>query len=206
MPALEAILKLSRMKLVNRFEVKLPLQEAWAVLLDVPRVARCLPGAELVAPVDAETYRGKIAVRLGPVNLSFSGTARFAEIDETQRRVTIKAKGSEEKGRGGAEATAEMTLAEASPGASLVTVMTDLALHGAVAQYGRGAAMIEGVAQELVDRFAANLKVEILGSEAEREAARERARRGVSVFGLFFAALWRWVRRHFAAEAKGAIR
>ncbi len=190
------------MKIDNGFDVPLSPAEAWRVLLDIERVARCVPGVELTERVDPETYRGKVTVRLGPVALSFAGTARFVEVDEAARRVRVKANGTETKGRGGAEAMTEFTLAEAAPGRTHVAVKTDLALNGAVAQYGRGAAMIGAVAQQLIDHFAANLKLEIEGSEAERVAAQAEARRGVWVFALFFGALWRAIRWLFAFGPK----
>ncbi len=192
------------MKIDNHFDVPLPPADAWRVLLDIERVARCVPGVELTEKVDPETYRGKVAVRLGPVALSFAGTARFIEIDEAALRVRVKANGTESKGRGGADAVTEFTLTEATPRQTRVTVKTDLALNGAVAQYGRGAAMIAAVAQQLIDQFAATLKVEIAGSEAERAVAQAEAQRAVSVFGLFCGALWRAIRRLFAFGPKKA--
>lgn len=194
------------MKIENSFTVPLPPAEAWRVLLDVERVARCVPGAELTEKIDPQSYRGKVAVRLGPVALSFAGIARFIEIDAAARRVRVKASGTESKGRGGAEATAEFALLEAAPGTTRVAVHTDLALNGAVAQYGRGAAMIAGVAQQLIDQFAATLKIEIEGSAAERAAAQLEARQGASVVSLFLGTLWRAIKRLFAASPKGAVR
>jgi len=182
------------MKIENGFELPLPIAQAWRVLLDIERVARCVPGAELTEKLDAGAYRGKIAVRLGPVALTFNGTARFVEIDEAARRVRVTANGSETKGRGGAEATAQFTLTEAKPGQTCVAIATDLALNGAVAQYGRGAAMIGAVAQSLVDQFAAKLRSELAGGAAVRPAEAE-ASRPVSALALVFSALWRAIRR-----------
>jgi uncharacterized protein len=192
------------MKIDNGFDVPLPPAEAWRVLLDIERVARCVPGVELTEKLDPQTYRGKVAVRLGPVALSFAGVARFVEIDEAARRVRVKASGTESKGRGGAESVTEFALAEGRPGETRVAVATDLALNGAVAQYGRGSAMIAGVAQQLIDQFAATLKTEIEGSEAERAAAQAEARRGVSILALFVGALKRAIRRLFDFGPKEA--
>ncbi len=194
------------MKIANSFEVPLPPQEPWRVLLDIERVARCEPGVELTEKRDAETYRGKIGVRLGPVALSFAGTARFVEIDEASRRVRIKASGTEGKGRGGAEALAAFRLSEATPGVTRVDIDTELSLNGAVAQYGRGTAMIASVAQQLVDQFAARIKLEIEGSEAERGEAAAEARREISVLGLVFGAVWRAIRRLFAPRSHSTAR
>jgi len=192
------------MKIDNAFDVPLPAAAAWPVLMDFERVARCLPGAELAEKVDARTYRGKIALRLGPVALVFYGTARIVEADEELHRARVTASGTEAKGRGGAEAMAEFALIETAPRTTRVTVRSDLVLNGAVAQYGRGAAVIAGVAQELFDRFAAALKVEIEGGASALEAARVETRRGVSVFGLVFGALWRFVKQRLPRPLKGA--
>ena len=189
------------MKIENGFDLPLPVTEAWRVLLDIERVARCVPGAELTEKLDPDSYRGKIAVRLGPVALSFNGMARFIEIDEAARRVRVKANGSESKGRGGAEASAQFALAEIAPRQTHVAITTDLALNGSVAQYGRGAAMIGAVAQQLVDQFAARLGAE-LSSETPAAAAPAAPARPISGFRLVFAALWRAIRRMVAPPSR----
>ena len=192
------------MKIENGFDLPLPAAEAWRVLLDIERVARCVPGAELTEKLDPDSYRGKIAVRLGPVALSFNGTARFVEIDEAARRVRVKANGSESKGRGGAEASAQFALAEIGPRQTHVAITTDLALNGSVAQYGRGAAMIGAVAQQLVDQFAARLGAE-LSSEATAPAEIAAPLRPISGFRLVFAALWRAIRRMVAPRSRREV-
>lgn len=192
------------MKIENGFDVPLPPADAWRVLLDIGRVVPCLPGAELLETIDADTYKGRVAVRLGPVAVSFVGTARIEERDEARHRVRVKAIGTEAQGRGGAQATVEFSLAAATPRTTRVAIVTDLALNGAVAQYGRGSAMIADMAQQMVNRFAANLKVQIEGSEAERAASAAAARQGMSGIGLFLGALWRALRRLFGAGAARA--
>jgi uncharacterized protein len=183
------------MKIENGFDVPLPPAEAWRVLMDIERVAPCLPGAELLETIDGGTYKGRVAVRLGPVAVSFQGLARFDQIDELSRRARIAASGTEQKGRGGAQATVEFALHETGPRATHVAIVTDLSLNGAVAQYGRGTAMIQDMAQQMVGRFAAALKVQIEGSELERRAAVAEAAKGVSGIALFLGALWRAVKR-----------
>jgi carbon monoxide dehydrogenase subunit G len=183
------------MRLENHFDVPLAPPQAWRVLLDIERVAPCLPGAELIEVIDPQTYKGRVSVRLGPVAVSFVGTAKIEEADEAAHRVRVKASGTEAKGRGGAQAVVEFTLAPTAPRTSHVHIVTDLTLNGAVAQYGRGAAMIADMAQQMVNRFAENLKVQIEGSESERAAAVAQAQKGVSGFALFFGALWRALRR-----------
>ena len=192
------------MKIENGFDVPLPPAEAWRVLLDIERVAPCLPGAEILETLDDKSYKGKVAVRLGPVAVSFVGTARFEEIDEAQRKVKIKASGTEQKGRGGAQAIVDFWLTEAAPRTTHVAIVTDLTLNGAVAQYGRGAAMIQDMAQQMVGRFADALKVQIQGSEAERQAMTIEAAKPVSGFALVCGALWRAVRRLFGADRPAA--
>jgi len=188
------------MKIENAFDVPLPPAEAWRVLLDIERVAPCLPGAELLETIDPTTFKGRVNVRLGPVAVSFVGTAKLDEVDEARRSVRVKASGTEAKGRGGAQALVAFTLAETAPRTSHVKIVTDLTLNGAVAQYGRGTAMIADMAQQMVNRFAETLKVQIEGSEAERAAAAAEAKKGVSGFALFFGALWRAIRRLFGAS------
>ncbi len=192
------------MKIENSFDVPLPPAEAWRVLLDIERVAPCLPGAEILDTLDDKTYKGKVAVKLGPVAVSFVGTARFEEIDEAQRKVKVKASGTEQKGRGGAQALVAFSLVETAPRVTHVAIVTDLSLNGAVAQYGRGAAMIQDMAQQMVGRFADALKAQIQGSEAERRAAAAAVARPVSGFALVFGALWRALRRLFGADARPA--
>jgi hypothetical protein len=187
------------MKIENGFDVPLPAADAWRVLLDIERVVPCLPGAELLETIDPTTFKGRVNVRLGPVAVSFVGTAKLEEVNEAGRSVRVKAAGTEAKGRGGAQAVVAFSLAEIAPRTSRVQIVTDLTLNGAVAQYGRGTAMIADMAQQMVNRFAETLKVQIEGSETERVAAVAEARKGVSGFALFFGALWRAVRRMFGA-------
>jgi len=144
----------------NSFEVPLPPAEAWALLMDIQRIAPCMPGAELTEIVDERTYKGKIAVRLGPVALAFAGTVAFEEIDDSNRRARVKAQGTDAKGRGGANAAATFRLEPAGAG-SKVLVHTDLALSGAVAQYGRGVGVVQATAAQIMTQFANNLKAQL---------------------------------------------
>ena len=148
------------MEFDNSFEVPLPPDEAWPVLMDIRRIAPCMPGAELTEVVDEKTYKGKIAVRLGPVALAFAGLVTFEELDNVNRRARVKAQGTDAKGRGGANATAAFRL-EPAAGGSKVLVHTDLSLSGAVAQYGRGVGMIQATAAQIMNQFANNLKAQL---------------------------------------------
>jgi len=144
----------------NSFEVPLPPAEAWPVLMDIKRIAPCMPGAELTEVVDEKTYKGKIGVRLGPVALTFAGTVRFEEIDNANHSARVKAQGTDAKGRGGANATASFRV-DPVAGGSKVLVHTDLALSGSVAQYGRGVGMIQATAAQIINQFAGNLKAQL---------------------------------------------
>ena len=146
------------MDIKNSFEVPITVDEAWKVLLDIKRIAPCMPGAELLEVIDPESYKGKVSVRLGPVALSFVGTARFEEIDEGRHRARVKGQGLDAKGRGGASGVVSFMLSPIE-GGTKVDVDTNLNLSGSVAQYGRGAGMIQDVATQIIRQFATALQV-----------------------------------------------
>jgi hypothetical protein len=148
------------MRFRNDFEVPLPPEQAWAVLLDIPRIAPCMPGASLTQQVDDRTYKGNVEVRLGPVALKFAGTAVFEEIDPVVRTARVKAAGTDAKGRGGANSLVSFAVTPSEAG-SHVIVDTDLSLSGAVAQYGRGAGMIQAIAAQLIGQFAGTLREQL---------------------------------------------
>lgn len=144
------------MRLENSFEVLAPLDQVWDFMLDVPRVAPCMPGCELTDVVDEETWKGKVLVKLGPVSLSYAGKAVMVERDDASHRVVIKADGTETRGKGTASALVTSHMEQAGDGKTRVVIQTDLSLSGAVAQFGRG--MIADVSQRLTDQFARNLQ------------------------------------------------
>ena len=188
------------MEFDNSFEVPLAPEAAWPLLMDIRRIAPCMPGAELTEVVDERTYKGKIAVRLGPVALAFAGVVKFEELDNGNRTARVKAQGSDAKGRGGANAIASFRL-EAAPGGSKVLVHTDLALSGAVAQYGRGVGIIQATAAQLMTQFADNLKAQIAAQEvsvtpAEPQPAAPPAR-PISGFALMARVIWNAIARLF---------
>jgi carbon monoxide dehydrogenase subunit G len=145
------------MEFDNSFEVPLPPAQAWKVLLDIQRIAPCMPGAELTEVVGANTYKGKIGVRLGPVALTFAGIVKFDEIDDAKHTARVSAQGTDAKGRGGANAASVFRLEPAGTG-SKVLVHTNLTLSGAVAQYGRGVGIIQATATQIMNQFAKSLK------------------------------------------------
>jgi carbon monoxide dehydrogenase subunit G len=148
------------MEFDNSFEVPLPPEQAWPLLMDVQAIAPCMPGAQLTEVIDDTTYKGQIAVRLGPVALTFAGVVKFEEIDNTNHSARVKAQGNDAKGRGSAQASSTFKI-EPSAGGSKVLVHTNLTLSGAVAQYGRGVGMIQATASALMNQFAGNLKKKI---------------------------------------------
>src|SRR5882724_7975843 len=145
------------MEFDNSFEVPLPPAEAWKVLLDVERIAPCMPGAQLTEVVGKNTYKGKIGVRLGPVALTFAGIVKLEEIDDAKHTARVSAQGTDAKGRGGANAASVFRLEPAGAG-SKVLVHTNLTLSGSVAQYGRGVGIIQATAAQLINQFAKCLK------------------------------------------------
>jgi len=158
------------MLIKNEFEVAAPVERVWAFFGDIPRVAPCLPGTELTRNLGDDKYAGRVAVRMGPVRLSFDGTAHVTERDEAARRMVVHAHGSEEKGRGQASMAVTATLARAGRG-TRVAVAQDLQLAGAAAQYGRG--MISDVSSVLMRDFARNLQNRI--DAADRGESPEQA-------------------------------
>ena len=143
------------MLIKNEFEVAEPVEKVWRFFDNIPQVAACLPGAELTEDLGDDRYKGKVAVRMGPVRLQFAGTADITERDEAARRVVVHASGADEKGRGQASMVVTATLTRASRGTT-VGVTQDLQLSGAAAQYGRG--MISDVTAVLMRDFSANMQ------------------------------------------------
>jgi carbon monoxide dehydrogenase subunit G len=156
------------MKIHNEFTVPVPPAEAWTMLNDVPRIARCAPGAQLLEQGVDGAYVGTISVRLGPVLLNFKGKLIYKEVDEANHRVVAEASGSETKARGTAQATVTFALASAPEG-TRVLVDTDVQLAGSIAQYGRGASLIQNTAQVIMNEFARNFAAQ-LGPQDESEA------------------------------------
>ena len=145
------------MQFENSFLVPVPPEQAWPLLLDVQRIAPCLPGAELTEVLDERHFRGRAKLKVGPVQLAFVGVAELVSRDDTRHEARLVAKGSEGKGRGNASATVDFAL-RPDGGATRVELKTDLQLVGAVAQYGRGAGLIKEIANQLIGQFADNLR------------------------------------------------
>jgi len=143
------------MLIKNEFEVAESVEKVWQFFENIPQVATCLPGAELTEDLGDEKYKGKVAIRMGPVRMQFAGTADITERDEAAKRVVVHAAGADEKGRGQAAMVVTATLTRAGRGTK-VAVAQDLQLSGAAAQYGRG--MISDVSSVLMRDFATNMQ------------------------------------------------
>lgn len=147
------------MKLEHSFTVPVPVDEAWQVLLDLPRVAPCMPGATLTGQ-DGDTFTGTVKVKLGPIGLTYQGKGRFVEHDEAAHRVVIEASGRDTRSAGTAAATVTATLVPEGD-ATRAQVVTDLTVTGRPAQFGRG--MISEVGGKLIDQFAGRLADTLTG-------------------------------------------
>jgi len=184
----------------NSFEVPLRPAQAWPLLLDIRRIAPCLPGAELTDVIDEKTYKGRISVRLGPVALVFAGVVKLDEVDSANHTARVTAQGNDAKGRGGANATSSFRLESAGAGTK-VMVHTDLALSGAVAQYGRGVGIIQATAAQLMAQFAENLKAQIAAQETPatpgEPAPALPPARPISGFALMARVIWNAIARLF---------
>ncbi|TXS43134.1 carbon monoxide dehydrogenase [Streptomyces sp. uw30] len=141
------------MELHHEFTVPVPVDEAWRTLLDIERVAPCMPGAS-VEEYDGKTVTGAVKVKVGPITVTYKGTAVFEDQDETAHRMVLVASGRETHGQGTARATMTGTLSEHDDGTA-VSVRTDLAVTGRPAQFGRG--VMAEVGDRLVGQFAACL-------------------------------------------------
>jgi uncharacterized protein len=161
-------------KLTHQFTVPVPVDEAWDTLLDLERVAPCLPGAS-VDSLEGDLCTGKVKVKVGPISMTYGGEVTILERDVLGRRVTMSAQGKELRGTSKATAQVVATLAPAEAGTTTVTVGTDLDLTGKPAQFGRG--IITDVSNRLIGAFADNL-AQLLGTPepvAEPEETAESA-------------------------------
>lgn len=158
------------MKFDNTFTVPVPPAEAWPLLLDVPTIAPCLPGAEITEVTGERKYRGRAKVKIGPVLLTFNGEAEIVDVDDAAMTAKVVGRGDDEKGRGSASAEVGFALAP-DPAGARVNVSTDLNLVGSVAQYGRGAGLIHSIAGQLIGQFARNLENAIRAAAGEEGVA-----------------------------------
>ena len=140
------------MKLEQSFEVRAPVERVWETLIDIERVAPCLPGAEVTESDDEGTYRGTFSMRLGPTTAAYRGELNLAEVDDQACRVVMRASGQDKRGQGSAKATIVSTM-EGEGELTRVDVDTDFTITGRLARFGRGG-MIQDISNRLLKDFA----------------------------------------------------
>jgi uncharacterized protein len=158
------------MRIENAVEVDAPVERVWALVNDIPRVAPCMPGAALTGVVDERTYEGTVAVKLGPLRMSYKGTVVVQEVDEAARSAQMSASGKDTKGAGTARATVVTRLEPAGEHHTRLLVTSDVQLTGKVASFGRGGA-INDVATRLFGEFADCLRATLEAESAPAGAA-----------------------------------
>ena len=141
-------------KLLNEFTVIRPIEETWKVLVDIERIAPCMPGATL-EEIHGDVFHGTVKVKLGAISTAFKGQATFLKRDDTNHRALLKAEGRDTTGKGNAAAEITARLEEIDPATTKVVVETDLHITGKVAQFGRG--IMGDVSKKLINQFATNL-------------------------------------------------
>jgi carbon monoxide dehydrogenase subunit G len=159
------------MKLENEFTVPAPVERAWDVLLDLERVAPCLPGASIDGH-EGDDYSGTMTIKIGPITARYKGTVRIEESDQQAHRAVMRAQASDQKGQGTAAATITSTM-ERVPEGTRVRVETDMRVTGPAAQFGRG--VMQDVSKKMMGRFAECLAAEIGRGEEAATAAAEPA-------------------------------
>lgn len=147
------------MRLVNEFRVDAPLDVAWAVLTDIPKVIECAPGAELDRS-DGDDYHAHVAIKVGPVGMTLAGMATLVSRDDAAREMVVRGTARDRRGNGSTEATVHIIAAD-DAGRSVVTVTTDLELSGRIAQFGSG--VITQVSNRIIGQFVARLNAVIAG-------------------------------------------
>lgn len=202
------------MLIEDTFTVRTAPDRLWAVLQDVEQIAPCMPGAELTEAVDERTWKGKVHVKFGPVQMAFAGTVVMEERDDQAHRAMLSAKGTEQRGKGAATAKVESWLEPAGDGATAVHIRSDIMISGAAAQLSRG--LLPEVSKLLTKQFAdcleAKLNAEEESAATPAPAAAETAEstkapapkaapappKAVGGIGLGLRALWAAIVRFFA--------
>jgi carbon monoxide dehydrogenase subunit G len=208
------------LQLENSFPVAAPPERVFAYLLDVNKVAGCVPGAELSEVVDPSTFKGKVKIKVGPVTVAYNGTARIVDRDDSTHSASIEAEGRETTGPGSARATAHMSVVPDGAG-STVKIVTEYNVAGRVAQFGRG--VMEDVSRRLVGEMAACIATNIEAEEphspstagatsvdgpgaatpstsASAPARAQATAKPVNAFGLLFSVLWARLRGLFGRK------
>src|ERR1700722_1651469 len=156
-------------ELDNSFTVPVPPEQAWDVLLDVERIAPCMPGASVTSVAD-DAVDGQVKVKLGPLSLTYKGTAKFVQKDQESRTIVLEASGKETRGAGTASANVQAVLTPGdADGSTLVGIHTSLNVTGRPAQFGRS--LLPEVSGKLIAQFATNLEAMISADGAGTETA-----------------------------------
>jgi hypothetical protein len=155
------------MNIQDEFRVDVPVDEAWRVLLDVERIAPCMPGAQL-QEIDGDEFRGIVKVKVGPITAQYKGAARLTEVDDANHRAVILAEGRDTRGQGNASATVTATM-EPDEGGTRVHINSDVTITGKVSQFGRG--VIGDVSSKLLAQFVDNLERNVLSAPAPASGA-----------------------------------
>jgi uncharacterized protein len=198
------------MQLQNSFSVAAPPDRVFAYLLDVNKIVGCVPGAELSEIVDPTTFKGKVKVKVGPITVGYSGTAKIVNRNDAERSATLEAEGRETTGPGSARASAQMSV-EPSGAESVVKIVTEYSIAGRVAQFGRG--VMEDVSRRIVNEMAACIKANVEAAEPQSGGANGSPAGGapgadpapmtakpINAVPLFFQVLWSGIRRLFGAK------
>ena len=208
------------MKLEQAFEVQAPIEQVWEALIDLERVAPCLPGATITGHDDDGTYHGEFKVKLGPTTAAYRGTVKIEDADASTHTATMRANGTDKRGQGGAHATIVNSLTSEGD-VTRVQAVTDFTITGRLARFGRGG-MIEDISNRLMRDFSACLQSRIVsepvpsgeaitageeppeaaaGADPDRAPAvppPATAAKPISGFSLFFGALWDRIKRIFS--------
>ena len=155
------------MEINNAFEVKAPIDVAWATLTDLARIAPCLPGATLTS-IEGDIYKGHVTVKVGPIVAKFGGQAIFQERNDAAHRAVLKGEGRDSTGKGNASAIITAQLESVDANTTRCTVNTDLTITGKIAQFGRGA--LADVSDKLLKQFVVNLESTVLAQEVANTA------------------------------------
>lgn len=158
------------MDLTHRFTVATDIEQTWAHFQDIASVAECFPGAT-VTSVDGDSFAGSVKVKLGPIALVYNGSGTFVEKDDAAHRFVVDAKGKDKRGNGTAGAKVTLTMASGDGGATDVEVVTDLAITGKPAQFGRG--VMQDVSDKLLGQFVACLEQRLSAESAPAEVVAE---------------------------------
>lgn len=179
------------MQIEESFLIQRPPSEVWPLLKNIPEVATCLPGAEILEQLEDQQYRGRLKVKVGPMNPQFAGTARVIELNDEDLRGTIEGSGIDQ--RGGSRASGRITyVVRPADEGTRVAVVADFQLQGRIAQFGRMGVMRD-VSRALTQEFAGCLERKL--SAVSPEDAREVRADEIKAVRLFLRSLWQWLRR-----------